>query len=102
MENDMIRKVVGYTIAMSMFLTLSLGVVLSVFYLLCSVTILSPPFELGLFQYVCAVTVLSMCVFYRPSFARLVMRFEAFAENRTLAEHEEACGLYDGSNYSKA
>jgi hypothetical protein len=87
----MIRKIAGYTIAMAVFLTLSLGI-------LCSVIAFVLPVRMAVSTYACATAVLLMCVCYRASFARLVMRFEAFAENGTLIQHEEACGLYAKKN----
>lgn len=89
----MIRKITGYTMGGACFLIMMAALFMASIIVLELLGALGPSQALGVVQYVCAIFLL-LCPFIdRFALCRVIRRFEAFANRRTLKEHETLLGM---------
>lgn len=83
-----LRKSFGYGMALIAFITLGGAIVVSA--IVVAMTLLGIESNVNEIHLMPAISLLMVCLFERQAMARVVMRFEAFAQNIPLQEYENS------------
>jgi hypothetical protein len=89
----MIRKFTGYAMAAICFLLMLPVLFIACIIIMELIGFIPPSPKIGLIQYVCATFLLMCPLIDRFALSRTIRRFEAFANRRTLKEHEATLGM---------
>jgi hypothetical protein len=89
----MIRKITGYAIGGACFLIMVAAIIMASIIVLDLIGVFGPSDVLGTAHYACAIFLLSCPFIDNFALGRTIRRLEAFANCRTLIEHEKVIGM---------